>query len=305
MSKIIRAITSDGQIVAFGIDSTEMVNRAADIHKPSPVMTATLGRLLSAASMMGIMLKGKDESVTVRISGDGPAGQLTAVSDSAGNVRGFAVNPTFDLPLNAIGKLDVSGAVGNTGTVSVAKDLRLKEPYCGQTQIVSGEIAEDITNYFATSEQTPTVCALGVLVDTDLSVKASGGYIIQLLPFADPAVIDRLESNLKNVKPVTTMIDSGLSPEDIIRKVLDGFEVEIMDETDVVYKCTCSRERIEKALVSLGGKELSDMIEEQGSAEVNCHFCDSTYKFTKSELEALLIQATSNKVSDTNFNFKE
>jgi molecular chaperone Hsp33 len=297
MSKIIRAITSDGQIVAFGIDSTEIVNCAADIHKPSPVMTAALGRLLTVTSMMGIMLKGEDESVTVRISGDGPSGQLTAISDSAGNVRGFANNPTVDLPLNSYGKLDVSGAVGKTGTVSVAKDLRLKEPYCGQTPIVSGEIAEDITNYFAASEQTPTICALGVLVDTDLSVKAAGGYIIQLLPFADPSVIDRLENNLKNVKPVTTMIDSGLTSKDIICKVLDGFEVEIMDETDVEYKCTCSRERIEKALVSLGGKELSDMIAEQGSAEVNCHFCNSSYKFTKSELETLLMQAISDKDS--------
>ncbi len=292
MSKIIRAITSDGGIVAFGIDSTEIVNRAADIHKSSAVMTAALGRLLTAASMMGIMLKGRDETVTVRVSGDGPAGQLTAVSDSAGNVRGFADNPTVYLPLNELGKLDVSGAVGKTGTVIVAKDLRLKEPYCGQTPIVSGEIAEDITNYFASSEQIPTICALGVLVDTDLSVKAAGGYIIQLLPFSDPSVIDRLENNLKNVKSVTTMLSSGLSPQDIICKVLDGFEVEIMDETDVEYKCTCSHERIEKALVSLGRTELQDMINEQGGAEIYCHFCDSTYKFTKPELEKLLLQAT-------------
>ena len=288
MSKIIRTITSDGGIVAYAIDSTEIVNRAAEIHKPSPVVTAALGRVITAASLMGIMLKGLDDTITVRFQGDGPVGQITAVSDSSGNVRGYADNPTVDLPLNPAGKLDVAGAVGSSGSVFVAKDLRLREPYCGQTEIVSGEIAEDISNYFATSEQVPTICALGVLVDTDLSVKAAGGYIVQLLPFADPAVIDRLEENLKTVKPVTVMLNSGLSPLDMVKKVLDGFEVEVLDETDAEYKCSCSREKVEKTLVSLGVKELQSIIEEQAQAEVYCHFCNSTYYFTKTELEKLI-----------------
>jgi molecular chaperone Hsp33 len=288
MSKIIRAITSDGSIVAYGIDSKSIVARAADIHKPSAVVTAALGRLLTATSIMGIMLKGEDDSVTVRICGDGPAGRLTAVSDSSGNVRGLAGNPQVELPLNQFGKLDVSGAVGKKGTVFVTKDLNLKEPYNGQTAIVSGEIAEDITGYFAASEQIPTVCALGVLVDTDLSVKAAGGYIIQLLPYADPAAIDKLEENIKDIKPVTSMLDAGLSPQDILRGALDGFEVEILDETAVEYKCNCSDKRVRNALKSLDNKQLQSMIDEQGSAQITCRFCDKVYNFTKQELEALI-----------------
>lgn len=288
MSKIIRAITSDGSIVAYSIDAKSIVARASEIHKPSPVVTAALGRLLAATSMMGLMLKGQDDTITVRMRGDGPAGHITAVSDSSGNVRGLADNPFVDLPLNQYGKLDVSGVVGKNGTVCVAKDLNLKKPYTGQTAIVSGEIAEDITGYFAASEQTPTVCALGVLVDTDLSIKAAGGYIIQLLPYADPLVIDRLESNIKDIKPVTTMLDSGLSPEDIIRKALSGFEVEIMDETAVEYKCNCSADRVKRALISLGDEQLKSMIDEQGGAQVTCQFCDNIYNFEKSELAALM-----------------
>lgn len=287
MSKMIRAITSDGSVVAFGLDSTEIVNRAVSIHKPSAVVTAALGRTLTAVSIMGVMLKGKNDSITVRIKGDGPAGQITAVSDSDGNVRGYVDNPMVELPLNSIGKLDVSGAVGKNGTVFVTKDLNLKQPYNGQTSIVSGEIAEDITNYFALSEQIPTVCALGVLVDTDLSVKEAGGFIVQLLPFADPAAVDKLEENLKTLKPVTTMLNEGLSSEDILRTVLKGFEVEILDEREVSYKCSCSREKVEKTIVSLGEKEIQDMIDEQGGAEVHCHFCNSTYKFSKAELKTL------------------
>ena len=289
MSKIVRAITSDGSIVAYAIDAKSIVERASQIHKPSPVIAAALGRLLAAASMMGIMLKGKDDTITVRICGDGPAGHITAVSDSSGNVRGYADNPYVDLPLNQIGKLDVASAVGKHGTVFVAKDLHMKEPYTGQTPIISGEIAEDITGYFATSDQTPTVCALGVLVDTDHSIKAAGGYIIQLLPFSDPGVIDRLESNIKAIRPVTAMLDSGLSPQEIIRTALDGFEVEIMDETEVDYRCNCSAERVEQALVSLGGKELQSMIDEQGGAQVTCQFCDQVYAFSKTQLEAMKV----------------
>lgn len=288
MGRITRAITSDGSIVAYSIDAKSIVARASQIHKPSPVVAAALGRLLAATSMMGLMLKGNDDTITVRICGDGPAGKITAVADSSGNVRGYAVNPFVDLPLNQHGKLDVAGAVGKNGTVFVSKDLNLKEPYTGQTPIVSGEIAEDITGYFAASEQTPTVCALGVLVDTDHSIKAAGGYIIQLLPYADPLVIDRLENNIKNIKPVTTMLDSGLSPENIIRRALDGFEVEIMDETVVEYKCNCSADRVKRALISLGNKQLQSMIDEQGCAQVTCQFCDKIYSFSKAELTALM-----------------
>lgn len=288
MSELVRAITSDGSLVAFSIDSTAIVDRAAAIHKPSAVVTAALGRLLTAASIMGVMLKGESDTVTVRINGDGPSGHLTAVSDSAGNVRGFVDNPVVELPLNSVGKLDVSGAVGKHGTVFVAKDLNLKEPYTGQTPIVSGEIAEDITGYFAASEQVPTVCALGVLVDTDLSVKRAGGYIIQVLPFADPAAVDRLEENVKKIRPVTTMLESGLDPESILRTVLDGFEVEIMGRSDVEYRCNCSRERVSRALTSLDAKELRAMIDEQDGAHVTCQFCDKEYTFTRSDLEAML-----------------
>ncbi|CDZ24110.1 33 kDa chaperonin [[Clostridium] cellulosi] len=288
MSKLIRAITSDGGIVAFGIDSKSIVSRAEQIHKTSAVMTAALGRLLTVTSMMGIMLKGKDDTVTVRIHGDGPAGHLIAVSDSNGNVRGYADNPVVEIPLNQYGKLDVSGAVGKNGTVFVSKDMGLKEPYNGQTPLISGEIAEDITQYFAVSEQIPTVCALGVLVDTDLSVKAAGGYIIQLLPFADDSIIDKLEDNLKTIQPVSTMLNVGHTPEDIIRSVLKGFDVEILDENEVEYKCNCSAERVERALRSLTKDELQSMINEQGGAEARCHFCDKVYTFSKSDLEAIL-----------------
>lgn len=291
MGKLIRAITSDGGVVAFGLDSKDIVNRAAQIHSPSAVVIAALGRLLTAASMMGVMLKGKDDNITVRITGDGPAGQLTAVADSAGNVRGFAQNPVVELPLNARGKLDVGGAVGHSGTVFVAKDLGLKEPYSGQTPIVSGEIAEDITEYFAASEQIPTICALGVLVDTDLSVKAAGGYIIQLLPFADPSAIGKLEENLKTARPVSALLDEGQTPREILASALRGFSLEVLDETEPEYRCTCSRARTERALVSLGPRELAAMIEEQGQAEVTCQFCDSRYLFSKEELEALLARS--------------
>lgn len=287
MSKLIRAITSDGGAVAFAIDSKDIVNEACRIHNPSPVMTATLGRLLSAASMMGVMLKSSEDSVTVRINGDGPAGPLIAVSDGAGNVRGLAGNPNVELPLRANGKLDVGGAVGNSGIVYVIKDLNLKEPYIGQTPIVSGEIAEDITNYYAISEQIPTICALGVLVDTDLSCRAAGGYIIQTLPFYGDDVISKLERAVKEVRPVTEMLDSGLSAEEMLRRVLHEFEVEIIEERTVGYICNCSRERVQKALKSMGPDELQKMIDEQGGAEVSCHFCDKVYQFSGEDLYEL------------------
>lgn len=287
MGNLIRAISKDGSFIAFVVDTKEIVNRAAQIHRSSPVVTAALGRLLSAASMMGVMLKGKDDTVTLRIRADGPAGNLIAVADSEGNVRGYVDRPEVDLPLNAAGKLDVGGAVGRSGTLTVVKDLHLKEPYSGSTALVSGEIAEDVTQYFAQSEQTPTVCALGVLVDTDLTVRASGGYIIQLLPYCEDGVIDRIEANLRDVSPVSAMLDGGMTPEKVLRTVLRGFELEIMSETQVGYVCNCSRERIARALHSMGAAELLALVREQGGAEVTCHFCDRKYHFTADELRSL------------------
>lgn len=291
MGRLIRAITSDGTIVAYALDSTDMVQKAVDVHQTSAVATAALGRLLTAASMMGVMLKGKDDSITLRVKGDGPTGTLLAVSDSEGNTKGYVENPVVEIPLSAAGKLDVGTAVGHSGTLQVLKDLNLKEPYVGHTPIVSGEIAEDITQYLATSEQIPSVCALGVLVNPDLSVRVAGGYLIQLLPFADEAAIEKLEENMKRVPAVTTAMNEGQSPEDLVRQVLDGFSLEILDERASGYVCDCSRERVENVLRSMGEGELRDMIREQGGAEVSCHFCGQKYQFSVQELEQLISQA--------------
>lgn len=289
MGRLIRAITEDGAIAAYALDSTDMVQKAVDVHQTSAVVTAALGRLLTAASMMGVILKGKDDSLTLRMKGDGPAGTLIAVSDSQGNVKGYVENPVVELPLNAAGKLDVGGAVGHHGTLQVLKDLNLKEPYVGNTPIVSGEIAEDIAQYLAASEQIPSVCALGVLVDTDLSVRAAGGYLIQLLPFADETVIGKLEENVRRVPAVTVAMDAGQTPEDLVRQVLDGFTLNILDERTAGYACDCSRERVENALRSMGTKELRAMIAEQGGAEVLCHFCGRKYHFDADALERLIL----------------
>lgn len=290
MGRLIRAITGDGTIVAYALDSTDMVQKMVDVHQTSAVVTAALGRLLTAASMMGVMLKGKDDSITLRVKGDGPTGTLLAVSDSEGNTKGYVENPVVEIPLNPIGKLDVGAAVGHNGTLQVLKDLNLKEPYVGHTPIVSGEIAEDITQYLATSEQVPSVCALGVLVNPDLSVRVAGGYLIQLLPFADEAAVEKLEENIKHIPAVTTAMNEGRTPEDLIRQALDGFSVEILDERAANYVCDCSRERVENALHSMGAVELRSMIEEQGGAEVLCHFCGQKYRFTAQELEQLIPQ---------------
>ncbi len=271
-------------MVASAIDALDIVSEIERIHRTSAVVTAALGRLSIAASLIGNGLKGENDSVTIRMNGGGATGILIAVSDSRGNVKSYVGNPIVELPLNRYGKLDVSGAVGNDGTLSVVKDLGLKEPYVGQVPIVSGEIAEDIANYFAVSEQIPTVCGLGVLVNPDLTVKAAGGYLIQLLPFADESCIDILEANVNKLPPVTSMLDSGMSAEDIAKSVLDGLEPEVMDSFEVNYKCDCSKERVERALVSLGREELVKMAEEQDSTEVCCHFCDKKYIFSKDEI---------------------
>lgn len=284
MAKIVRTISKDASVVASAIDALDIVSEIERIHGTSAVVTAALGRLSIAASLIGNGLKGENDSVTIRMNGGGSTGILIAVSDSRGNVKSYVGNPIVELPLNRYGKLDVSGAVGNDGTLSVVKDLGLKEPYVGQVPIVSGEIAEDIANYFAVSEQIPTVCGLGVLVNPDLTVKAAGGYLIQLLPFADESCIDILEANVNKLPPVTSMLDSGMSAEDIAKSVLDGLEPEVMDSFEVNYKCDCSKERVERALVSLGREELVKMAEEQDSTEVCCHFCDKKYIFSKDEI---------------------
>lgn len=287
MSKLVRMISVEGDLTVIAADTTDAVARAEQIHKTSAVTTAALGRLLTAASMMGAVLKGKDDSLTLRLSGDGPAGSVIAVSDSSGNVRGYISNPIVEIPLNIKGKLDVAGAVGTSGTLTVMKDLGLKEPYIGQVPIASGEIAEDITSYFAVSEQTPTVCALGVLVNPDLTVKEAGGFIIQLLPTAMEDTIEKVEECIKDIPSVTQMLTSGLTPEDICRRVLGKFELELLDESSPEYRCNCSKERVSKALISLGKDELEDMAKENGT-EVCCHFCDKKYNFTPDEIRNLI-----------------
>lgn len=287
MAKIVRTISKDASVVASAIDAIDIVSEIERIHRTSAVVTAALGRLSIAASLIGNGLKGENDSVTVRMNGGGATGILIAVADSMGNVKSYVGNPIVELPLNKYGKLDVSGAVGKDGTLSVVKDLGLKEPYVGQVPIVSGEIAEDIASYFAVSEQIPTVCGLGVLVNPDLTIKAAGGYLIQLLPFADESCIDILEANVNKLPPVTSILDSGISAEDIAKSVLDGLEPEVMDSFEVNYKCDCSKERVERALVSLGREELVKMVEEQDSTEVCCHFCDKKYVFSKDEIIAL------------------
>jgi len=291
MAKLTRVLAEDGSAFACAIDSTDIVSAAEKIHETSAVNTAALGRLLTAASLMGSLLKGKDDSITLRIAGGGPSGTVVAVSDYLGNVRGYVQNPVVELPLNEKGKLDVGGALGREGTISVVKDLGMKEPYTAQMPLVSGEVAEDIAAYYATSEQIPTVCGLGVLVNPDLSVARAGGFLVQLLPGADDGVIDQIEANIASMSSVTTLLEEGLSAEDICMKALEGLGPQVLDEMESEYRCSCSRQRVEKALISLGGEELRQMIEEDGKAEVSCQFCNHTYKFTRGELESLLRHA--------------
>ncbi len=288
MGKLIRCITSEGAIMVSAIDSTDIVAKAEQIHKTSAVVTAALGRLLTAGAMMGNMLKGENNSITLKIDGGGPIGNITVAADYRGNVRGYAQNPVVEIPLKPNGKLDVSGAVGTDGSLYVIKDLGLRDPYNGFVPLVSGEIAEDITSYYATSEQIPTVCALGVLVDKDLTVKKAGGYILQLLPFTEDEIIDKLEENLKQVRPVTALLDEGMDIEDIVRDVLRGFDVEVIYTEEVAYKCKCSRERVEATLKSLGKEELNEILATEPTIDVSCHFCNTTYSFTKGDVEKIL-----------------
>lgn len=288
MGKIVRYITEDGSAFVIAADTTDIVSRAEQIHKTSAVTTAALGRLMTAASMMGDMLKGRDDTVTLRMNGEGPAGSVIAVADSEGNVRGYVQNPVVEIPLNDKGKLDVKGAIGTNGYLFVMKDLGLKEPYMSQTKIISGEVAEDITNYFASSEQTPSVCALGVLVNPDLTVATAGGFIVQLLPFCPEEVIVKIENAIASIEPVTVMLSNGMTPDEIAQRAMNGIELSKLDESEIEYRCNCSKERVESAIISLGRDALEEMIEEDEGTSVECHFCDKVYDFSTDDLKNLL-----------------
>lgn len=286
MGRIVRTISADASVVCSAIDGTDIVAEIERIHKTSAVVTAALGRLALGTSLIGFGLKDKDDSVTVRINGGGPIGGLVAVSDSYGNVKAYCDENIVEIPLKPNGKLDVGTAVGRNGTVTVIKDIGLKEPYVGQTELVSGEIAEDLTNYFAVSEQVPTVCALGVLVNQDLTVKKAGGFILQLLPFAPEECISVIEKNISSMPSVTTMLELGLTAENIAMNALSGLEPNVLDDFEVSYKCDCSRERTERILLSLSKKDI-DALAEDEITEVKCHFCDKVYHFTRDEIIAI------------------
>ncbi len=287
MGHLVRCISEDGTLLIMACDTTDIVQRAYEIHLTSKVCTAALGRLLTAAAMMGSMLKGKKDSLTLKINGGGPAGSVVAVADSSCHVKGYVVDGKIELPLNGKGKLDVGGAVGRNGFLTIIKDLGLNEPYVGQVPIVSGEIAEDITSYFASSEQTPTVCGLGVLVAQDKSVIKAGGFLIQLLPSALNDTIDKVEHDIENISSVTEMLTGGMSPYDICKTVLPSFNIEQLDESFPEYKCGCSRERVMQALTAAGKTELLDMANDENT-EVKCQFCDSIYNFSSKDILDLL-----------------
>ena len=284
MGKIARAISEDGCIVSSALVSTDIVSEIERIHKTSAVATAALGRLATAAGLIGYTLKNKEDSVTIRVDGGGPLGKLIAVADGNGHLKADVQNKICEIPLKSNGHLDVGSAVGNNGSISVVKDLGLKEPYIGITNLVSGEIAEDIAQYFAVSEQVPTVVSLGVLVNPDLTVKAAGGFIIQLLPFTTEDDISKLEQSIKTFPHVSKMIIDGMSAEDIAKFVLEGFNPNFLDEGEVKYHCDCSREKTAKILRSIGKKELLSLAEEQETTEVVCHFCGKKYEFDSEEL---------------------
>ncbi|MDE7261336.1 MAG: Hsp33 family molecular chaperone HslO [Oscillospiraceae bacterium] len=288
MDRLVRAITKDGAVKAVAVTTKDLTERARNIHKTLPVATAALGRTLAAASMMGNALKEDAASLTLQIKGGGPLGTVLAVSDHLGNVRGYVQNPQVDLPLREDGKLNVGAAVGTEGTLTVIKDLGMKEPYIGSVGLLGGEIAEDLAAYFVESEQIPTACALGVLVDRDQSVRAAGGYIIQLLPGAGEDVIAKVEGGVMSDGAVTSLLDRVSDPEVLLRTVLSDFEVEILETSPIAYKCYCSRDRVERALISMGVAELEDLLAEQGGCELGCQFCDRKYRYTAGELQALI-----------------
>lgn len=284
---LVRATAADAQIRAFACTTVNTVEAARQAHNTSPVVTAALGRTLSAAAMMGSMLKGEKDYLTIKLKGDGPMQGITVTADAMGNVKGYAVVPDVIIPAKPNGKLDVSGALG-AGTLSVIKDMGLKEPYVGQTLLQTSEIAEDLTYYFTTSEQVPSSVGLGVLMNRENTVRQAGGFIIQLMPFAEEEIIGKLEENLKKITAVTALLEEGMTPEQILELLLEGLSPVITDRMPVVFTCNCSKERIEKVLVSLGREELEDMVADGQPIEVNCHFCGKSYTFSLEELKGLL-----------------
>lgn len=288
MDRLVRAITTDGMVQAVAVSTRDLTERARNIHTTLPVATAALGRALAAASMMGNALKVEDASLTLQIKGGGPLGTVLTVSDAQGNVRGYVQQPHVNLPLRPDGKLDVGSAVGSDGTLTVIKDLGMKEPYVGTIDLLSGEIADDIAAYFVESEQIPTACALGVLVGTDQSVTSAGGYLIQLLPGAGEDIITKIEAGVQRVGSVSHALEGGLDGAGLLRAVLSDFDLEILETHPVEYRCYCSRDRVTRALISMGREELSSLIQEQGQAELTCQFCDQIYRYSKEDLEEIL-----------------
>ena len=295
---LIKGIDKTGSIRILVASTTNMVEKARITHNTSPTASAALGRTLTAGIIMGSMMKNEEDILTLKISGNGPAGTLFVVAKNNGKVKGEIGNPSADLPSREDGKLDVGNLVGRNGNLTVIMDLGLKEPYIGSSNLVTGEIAEDLANYFYRSEQIPSVVSLGVLVDKDISIKAAGGYIIQLLPAISEEDIVKIENSLKNIKAMSTMIDKGLTPEEIMDEVLKDFEMEVLDKIEIAYECDCNREKIESVLKSLGKEEIEKIIEEDKEAEIICHFCNTKYIFNKGELERLIVNK--NKVNSTN-----
>jgi len=288
MGELVRAMTRDGFVKAVAVTTTDIVERARQIHKTLPTATAALGRLLSAASMMGNMQKVENGSITLQVKGGGPLGTVLAVSDAEGNVRGYVQHPQISLMEKYKGKLDVGGAVGTNGMLTVIRDLQMKEPYIGSVELVSGEIAEDIASYFVQSEQCPTACALGVLVDVDQHVRAAGGYIIQLLPGAPDETIDRIEAGIEKAGAVTNLLDKGMSAQELLETVLADLDLEILETSPVAYKCYCDRDRVTATLISLGRKELKQIVEDRETIHIECQFCDTIYDFTPEEIAEIL-----------------
>lgn len=286
--RIVRAISTDGMVQAAAICSRDLTERARQIHKTLPVATAALGRTLAAASMMGNALKSDGASLTLQFKGGGPLGTVLAVSDNEGNVRGYVTNPHVDIPLRKDGKLDVGTAVGHEGTLTVIKDLHMKEPYVGTIDLLGGEIAEDVAGYFVESEQIPTACALGVLVDRDQGVKAAGGYLIQLMPGAAEDTIAKVEGGIMAAGAVSAILEKNDDPEAMLRTVMSDFDLKILETCPVEYRCYCNRERVERALISLGRTELEQMLSEQGGCQLTCQFCDAVYEFTAEDIQRLL-----------------
>lgn len=291
MDYVVRGTAGQGSVRAFAVRTTELVSKAASTHGLYPVASAALGRVLTAAGMMAVDMKGSNDVLSIIVKGSGSLGSVVSVAKSDGTIKGYVDYPNIDLPLNELGKLDVGSAIGSDGKLTVIKDLGLKEPYVGQTDLVSGEIGEDIANYFWVSEQQPSVVALGVLVNPDLSIKAAGGYIIQPLPDADEQIISSLERKLEELPAISSLIDEGSTPEEILELLLGEFELKILGKTPLKFECDCNRERLERVVLGLGKEELQDIIETEGKAELVCHYCNTKYHFNKEQLSALLEQA--------------